>query len=494
MPVTLHCPACDAVLRSAKALAAGTKVKCPTCTKVFTVPDPDEEESPPAAISEKPTRTAAPARRPVRNDEDDEDDPAEEGRDEEEADERLRKKKKKKAKKASAGGGKGLLIGGIVGVVLLLLLGGGGVGAYFLFFAGNRGNDDPYAYLPADAGVIVGIDYPALLKDPALGPQLQQALTQQTNGNFIVEVKKQTGLEFQELYAQTYIAVKLGKNGVLNPAGGGFRPQGGAGVNEFPAEMTMVLRTSKPFSQRKIAAAARDPVKKSRNGKTYYEINESGIRTLYMPCDRIVVISGQTADQLGAVIGSDGAKPTLSGEVASTIRAVEQNTVWAVVPVTADMRNNLAPAGMPLPGLQPLNDALAQGRVLSVWGKSEGDQVKIGVGLRCGDPNGAGQVATSLGNAWKAQQGEMAQVEFGLALAAPKSAKLLQELKKTLQFSSESSTATVTATLGRQTFADAVTEWQRLGQQFQPGGMPGGGMPGGGMPPGRPPGRPGGGR
>ena len=114
--------------------------------------------------------------------------------------------------------------------MLLLFLVGGGVGAYFIWFSGvNRGsgNENPLAYVPPGNEVLVSVDFPTILNDSTIGPQLERSMREQMkSGDFFETCKKETGLEFKELFAQTLICSDLDSLNNLEKgamAGGGAR-------------------------------------------------------------------------------------------------------------------------------------------------------------------------------------------------------------------------------------------------------------------------------
>ena len=73
MPVvTFSCPECDKVLKSAKPIPAGKKIKCPTCAAVFPMPAQDDEELS-TKVSTKPRSLTAGAS--ARDDDDDDEKP-----------------------------------------------------------------------------------------------------------------------------------------------------------------------------------------------------------------------------------------------------------------------------------------------------------------------------------------------------------------------------------------------------------------------------------
>src|SRR6266851_4446201 len=122
--------------------------------------------------------------------------------------------------------------------------------AYFWFYGVNRGSgdEDPLAYIPQDSNLVIGLDLATLLNDPILGPQIKQNMVKGANvgDDFIDRIKKETGLEAHELFARTTAAGKWDLSQGNQP---------GMKQGDTPYNFTIVLQTSKPFDQKKMAKA-----------------------------------------------------------------------------------------------------------------------------------------------------------------------------------------------------------------------------------------------
>jgi hypothetical protein len=223
-------------------------------------------------------------------------------------------------------------------------------------------------------------------------------------------------------------------------------------------------------------------------GKFYHQITEGEYRTLYMPSNRIIVVSTFTPEEVRSIFKSDGTNPTLPADSAGLIGQVRKNTLWVTVPFQGEIKRQMDQSlarDKPPAELKPLTDALAKSKGVAAWVNLDGDQVKIGVGLVCNDPASAEQVTRSVETIWKQQQGELAKVEFMLLLL-PKTGKAYAELKKGLRFAADGNVARVSTEGSRRTFTEAATELGEMARKQAGGGMPGGGMPGGGFPGGMP--------
>jgi hypothetical protein len=555
--VTFACPECGKVLQSSKPIPAGKKIKCPTCAAVFPMPEKEDEELA-ASVSTKPRRPAAAApalddederpRRKAGRSTDDEDDESPRSRrqsrddDEEDEDERPRRsrddddddeedkprrKKKKKAAKGGSGRGMGLLIGAVA-VVLVLFLAGGGIGAYFIWFSGvNRGsgNEDPLAFVPKDADIIVGMDFEALMNDSAIGPELEKSMRQQVKGSeFLDNCKKETGLEVKELMAHTVIA---GDINTLNNAGmgggmgpgmgpGGMGPgmggpgmggpggppgMGGPGAPQRPKGLTMILRPSRPFDQKKIVRSCKNPVHKTAHGKSYYDVVDGDIRTVYMPSNRTLILSTLQGTELDALFASDGTTPSVSADTVTMVRSVEKTTYWVVVPFEGETKKKLDGELKNLDHLgndaKGLGDHVSKAKGAAIWLSMEGNQANFGLALACADANSANQLVQSIDAPWQQVKGLLGDPAQALAdQGTPKLGKVFSDVFNSLKFHAEGTMAKATASTSRAALGEAVVEAKAKqgGGGFGGGwggGNPGGGNPGGGMPGG---GNPGGGR
>jgi hypothetical protein len=230
---------------------------------------------------------------------------------------------------------------------------------------------------------------------------------------------------------------------------------------------TVILKTSKPFEQKKVVKACQEAAHKKAHGKSYYEIAEGDFRTLFMPSDRVIILSSQPAGDLDALFASDGTTPSVSADAAALIREVNQATVWAVMPFEGKTRTAIDEGlskDPPPPELKPLGDALAKGKGVAVWGSLDGDEVKIGVNLACADAASASSVVRLAEDGWKKvlKDPDIAKLELTGLLAAPKIVKAWGEVKKGIKFTSDGATARVSLGMRRATVTDAYKEGEAL--------------------------------
>ncbi|HKI33785.1 MAG TPA: hypothetical protein VKA46_18175 [Gemmataceae bacterium] len=544
--VTFACPECGKVLKSAQPLPAGKKIKCPTCEAVFPMPAQEDEELA-AGVSAKRRRPAAVApaddedapprrkgrrprddedddeeprsRRRSREDDDDDDDederPRRRSREDDEEDEEPRpRRKKKKAAKRRSGGSVLVLVG--VAVVLLLFVVGGGIGAYFIWFAGvNRGSgdEDPLAFAPAGTEVLIGLDVATMMSEPALGSQIEKSMREQARtGDFFESCKKETGLEAKELFARTVIFSdfeSLNNNGGMPggmPAAGmpaaGAPGMPGAGPGMMPPgfqmgrpqakKITVVLRPSKPFDQKKVAKSFKNPVQKKAHGKVYYEVNEGDFRTAFMPSNRTLILSSLSATDLDSLFTSDGTTPSTSADTAALAHSVDKTLVWMVIPIEGQTRIKLDEAvrkeklaEKPDP-VTPVMEQVAKGKGVAIWSTLEANKLNFGVNVACADPAGATATRESAEKVWNGKKLEVGLGALALAgLGLPKTGKMMSEAIGNVAFSVDGTTAKATSSVSRATLGECIEEVQKKQQQGAVGGgvnLPGRPNPG---PPGR---------
>ncbi len=239
------------------------------------------------------------------------------------------------------------------------------------------------------------------------------------------------------------------------PLGGPGRPAF-AGAIAPPSPMVLILKTLRPFDPERVARAARSATPKTVHGKTYYEVSEGDLRTLYMPSDHLIILSALPASQLDAVFRSDGVTPSLSPDVLALVRSVEARPSWVVVPVEGATRSRLE--GATTKG-RSLTDSLAKSKVVTVWGAPDGDQLTFGAEVVCAGAADATRAAAEAESAWKQREKERALL--GLMLVGmPNTGKAYRELTGSVRITAEGATARATARVSRQSVADAAEELQ----------------------------------
>jgi hypothetical protein len=425
--------------------------------------DAEEDEQP------RPRRKSAVKRRARYDDDGDEDD-------DETEDWRPRRKK--------SGASKLLMVYLISAGVGLLLLLGGGLGAVFWYLNRdkNRGsdNEDLLAYIPADSELVIGLDVGTLMNNPKIATSVEDAARRNVRGNFLEQVKKETGLEFKDLFDHMILAYKFAPGQI------GGRPT-----------QVVIARSRVPFNQLRVRDAAKNAMAQRYQGKTYFKVDETGANFLYMPSDRVAILTDFSESQLQTLIANKGTTTALPAYTVSMIRSLEANQFWLTAPTEflkqASQQGGFQGAGngavLPLE-FKTLVDSLDKAKALSVSGAIEGAQFRINLAVRCLDSASAKKLATDMQAVWDRY------VRPGLAFlgAVPGAAGLekpLKDLTKDIHFGSQDDQAQISLTATMDTF-DALVQQGKAMQQNAGGVQPQMGFPANRPPVGGQPGRIGG--
>jgi phage FluMu protein Com len=478
---TIVCPECQTVLKSANPVPPGKKIKCPKCATLFSPLSEEEEEQGSYAFQAdaKPAAPPPPRKKPKKNTDEDEDEDEEpvsrngrgkalrfrrgekaDDRDQyedddeldEEEEERPRAKPQRKFKKAPKKGGAGVVIAFVLGGTLLFLLAGSAVFLFlWLNWDKNRGSgeEDLLAYVPGDSQVIAGIDWGTIMSQPDLASGLN-AFKKDESYRLADNCCKQTGLEYKDLFDHAVYALKP-------PA-----PNPRSGVSNNLTTATRITRSKVPFSQSKIRKAADGPVRKTFQGKTYFQINETPFTRLFTPSDRTIVVSTVNDGQMEAIIGTEGSKPALPANTLTMMRGIQQDHLWAFVP----MENWKASAFMlPLMAAQGEGAAeLKKIHALSFRANLAGDKVKVAIAMHCTDNETASKVAEGFQNVWEQQVKGFAGL--GLAGVPQDLRPLFEEFIQNAQISSQGPAAQLTCEVSRASITTAMKEFQKQQQRY----------------------------
>ncbi|HEV3444602.1 MAG TPA: hypothetical protein VG099_08170 [Gemmataceae bacterium] len=531
MPLTtLSCPGCKINLRPNKPVPPGKKVKCPKCATIFVTgngtPDPasgiqtkprpqapppprqeeedqgweivdeepgkvieafkvvdpvekapqiDYEQQAKAKDKAKPKPAAKPAPRPkeryVDEDEDDEDYQDEEDLDEEDLDEEDEEDERPRARRKTRNDGSKVLL-----IVLLLVGGGfvllaaaGGVG-YYLYANRHKnsgtGNEDPLAYVPSDANTIIDVDMSALLSQPAIASQIQQGMRRNNTG-FLSDPKRDTGLEFNDLFDHIVVAVRASPQ---QPVGGVAQ---GTSVT--------IIRSKVPFDPNKVRDALKESTAERVKGKTYFKVNYPNIKAVFMPSNRILIVTDAPDATVQQIVGSDGSTPKLSADALSMIRDLEKGSAgWVVVPFEGEVKSSIQMnANAAPPEFRGLTQAVALAKCLGASFAISGGSATAQVKLHCTDEKTAKQLASQVQTLWDTQLKGVGGVQIMTMLSlAPKEVKtFFKELIDSTKFSSQGSMAQANAQVSIASLQAAIIQLQTMGAQG--GGFPGMPAPGG---------------
>ncbi len=445
MPSTsFHCPQCRTMLKPAHPVPAGKQVRCPRCDTVFAAPETEY----PQPDAHGPAQAAA------------------RGYEEDEYEDRFSERPRRRRKKQSQ---RGLLIGLGAGGGVLVLAALVFLLIWLLRSSDNQGtgDEDPLAFVPADSSVIVGVDMGAFMDHPTIGPLILGAMAQ-GQANFLRDAKKETGLEVRDLFDQWIVVIHGDLANIQQAAMMGGQPS-----------MTVIIRSRLPFSQKKLSRSWGSVSRQSLNGKTYYKVhNTPPFATLYMPSDRIIIASALPAEQLAAVMASDGTRPLVNPDVAALAQQARKSHVWMVVPFNEALRGvmqqGIAGQGASSPELKPLVDALQKAKGVGFWASLVGEQIHLDLALSCDGETAARDAVDAAQKAWKKQTTGLGgmQAMVGMALLPGGAGKIVSEVIKSTQFSQRGSLAQASARVSFQTLRDLIQQ----GMQGMPG-MPQPGFP-----------------
>src|SRR5262249_1173142 len=145
----------------------------------------------------------------------------------------------------------------------------------------GTGNEDPLAYIPGDANLIVGVNGAELITNPTLKPLVDHVLVEAGMLKLLANCKTQTGLELKDLFSIVIIAMKSRSD-----------------LSQLEST-TLVLQSSVAFHQKKLGRWASAKPARQTKEKFYYEQHRDlpWVKTAYMPSDRILVLSDLPAHQ-----------------------------------------------------------------------------------------------------------------------------------------------------------------------------------------------------
>jgi hypothetical protein len=415
--------------------------------------------------------------------------PADDSQGQEEYDEELVRPLARRRKKRRSNTSKILAVSLSSALIILLFVGGT---AYFIWNnvvnkGRNKGTgkENPLAFVPADSTMVFGVDMGPLWEQPAVAAELEKILGRDPQ-DFFGDLKKNTGIHNNEFLDRLILALKTDP---ANPM--------------QPPPVTLIFQSKVPFDQNKVRDKVRDSEKdmvpQTAGGKTYYKRSEAmGAQTgwLYMPSNRILVLSNMSEAQMKELVESDGIEPKLPAPVISMAQGLEKSHFWMIEPFSAAIRQQMekrlgTTRGLIPPDLTPVTNALPQAKMLTLSSNLANNKISLQVSLVCADEGTAKQVESTLQNYWDKNSKGLAglQMKLGLAVLPKELQATVKEILENLQFSSQGATAhliTQFTAPSSETLTKLVTSQRG---KFVPGGIPGGMVPGG-PPPGF---RPGGG-
>jgi hypothetical protein len=340
----------------------------------------------------------------------------------------------------------------------------------------GSGREIPLAYVPADSSLVLGINLGQLVDQPEWRERLEKAIRLQDPApGFLDDCKAKTGIERSELFDQVILAFKLDG---LNP-------------NE-PPHTTLIANSKVAFDQNRIRDSEEEMYPDVAEGKFYYKRRVGHVLDLdylFMPSDRILVLSNLPQFDFETIVEKDGTAPLMSGEIVAMIRDLQSDPLWGILPFSDTLRRNLRRFSQGVvktnPEMAVVLETLSRSHTVTGKGRWDQNELILNVNLICADEAAAASALTRLQAYWEKHSKTWVEL---LPMLSKDHQRLLQDLVEHAKFSREGPAVQLSVNLS-QPAADTLVKllpgppW-RLGPAPPPGPPP--------VPPGmRPPGQPG---
>lgn len=305
----------------------------------------------------------------------------------------------------------------------------------------STGKEDMLAYVPADADAIIGVDAAAFQNDPLLKPWFDRQLVSFGLAITLADSKNLTGLDVKQLFERVLIALKYGPDPAKPPA------------------LTLLVQSAFPFDQKQMGKwATTNPPKKYKDRWFYDGHKEmAGVKFVYMPNNRIIVLSEMPSATLESILTSNGTKPALPVDVVNLVRPLERNLLWAVLPFSGNTREDLKLgkglmelAGKVLgPDLLPtVQRVLPESRGLTLRLNIDKGQADLAAGVACANDQQAGELLRAVQGSWQRHKpNKLKIVGNAVVLDSVERQKVVKELSESLDFGRQDLVVQATAKL-----------------------------------------------
>jgi hypothetical protein len=269
--------------------------------------------------------------------------------------------------------------GALIAMISLgLLLVGGMIFALVYFLSGSSGNLDSemLAFLPADSNMISGLDADELLQNKKI-KELLDKVPEKSDKSPLTELNeklKPTGLTIDD-FSRILMGQEMAKG-----------------------QPTFVFRTKKSFDKAKMAEYFGARQEQKKGDKTYYTSRWGDV--VYFPSDTLIVET--TEKHFETLSSKDPGKVLVSDEALRDLaKKMSKGHVWAVMSRGAlddkEMKGVEGVKQLKLPYLVPdLLDAVKDMKTAGFWTKLDGDNVKSGGVLICGNKDLADKAEKAL--------------------------------------------------------------------------------------------------
>ena len=361
--VTFACPECQTNLKTSQRIGADQEVRCPKCGTVFPAP-PETSFSAPDDSRIEATSDF------------------DESGSSEAFQNRSRSNRTKKILLASA-------------LIVALFTAGT---AYFVWHTienwgrnTGTGREDPLAFVPAESTLVMGVDMGALADHPAWAALIEKGIRDLNRTPiFWDDCKTNTGVEFRDLFDHIILAFKLDG---LNPS--------------EPPHLTLIAHSRLPFNQNRVRDSEKDMYRQVAEGKTYYERNDGNIMDLtrlYMPSDRILILSNLPQYDFETLLEKDRTEPLQTPDEVQRIRGLQENPFWAAFPFNGPTRQNLSRTtpilAKMLPDLAPILETFSHAKGAGALARWEEDKMALSLSLECDTEAAATKGSTRLQEYW----------------------------------------------------------------------------------------------
>jgi predicted Zn finger-like uncharacterized protein len=294
--------------------------------------------------------------------------------------------------------------------------------------SGKPGQEDLLAYVPPDSSLIVGFDTAAIQREPVSKPFFDRQLVNLGLLTTLAECKTRTGMDVNQLFERLIVTFGPSNGGQLGP-------------------MTLIIQSAFPFHQPKLGQwAAQGQLPKKFNDRYYYEKHQElpQVKCVYMPSNRIIVLSELQPPQLSPIFETDGSKLPLAAPLVALVRQVEKNQAWGVMPISAatkadlqagkgimDFLNKFTPANIQA----TINKVVPDARAMTFRATLAQGPIDLGFGVVCKDKPQSDELFRAVQNSWNQQKvAKLKTVRNSVVLEGEDRQKLVNGLADSLQF------------------------------------------------------------
>jgi hypothetical protein len=296
----------------------------------------------------------------------------------------------------------------------------------------GTGREDPLAFVPAESTLVMGVDMGALADHPAWAALIEKGIRDLNRTPlFWDDCKANTGIEFRDLFDHVILAFKLD----------------GLNATE-PPHLTLIAHSRLPFNQNRVRDSEKDMYRQEKEGKTYYDRNDGNIMDLtrlFMPSDRILILSNLPQYDFETLMEKDGTEPLLTPDEVRRIRGLQENPFWAAFPFHEPIRQNLARPSPVLakllPDLASILETFSHTKGASAFARWDEDKMAVSLNLECDKEAAAGKGSIRLQEYWDKHHKEW-KIPKDLAEELQRS---IRELLDNAKFSAEGSNIHLTA-------------------------------------------------